>query len=208
MSIPEPNPSGLCMCGCGKPAPIATATDKNRGRVKGKPLRYIAHHQMGGPDAASIARRFWAKVDKSVDPDACWVAHHGRHKSGYGQLRVNGKTQLAHRVVWQLTFGSIPEGLFVLHKCDTPACVNPAHLFVGTPADNMTDMVNKGRSLHRYGGASPSARLKQWQIDDIREQSTKGVTRTDLAKKYGVTQSHVSSIVLHKCWKSVGEQSS
>ena len=64
---------------------------------------------------------------------------------GYGKTNVYGKTQNAHRVVWELANGPIPKGMYVCHRCDTPACVNPEHLFIGSPSDNQRDRVRKGR---------------------------------------------------------------
>lgn len=75
-----------------------------------------------------------------------WVGH--RLKKGYGQMRCGKKLVLAHRASWAAFKGEIPVGLFVLHKCDNPSCCNPEHLFLGTNADNMNDMVAKGRNNH------------------------------------------------------------
>lgn len=89
------------------------------------------------------AERFWAKVDKR-GPDACWPWLASRCDSGYGKFRV-GKMTRSHRVAFELGGGEIPDGQCVLHRCDNPACCNPAHLFVGTFNDNVQDMVRKGR---------------------------------------------------------------
>ena len=91
--------------------------------------------------------RFWPKVNMGGAPDylycELWAAY--RDKGGYGIFWFQGKQQGAHRVSWILEFGEIPEGEQVLHHCDNPPCVNPEHLYLGTPKDNMADMVKRGR---------------------------------------------------------------
>lgn len=95
--------------------------------------------------------RFWAR--KTISGE-CWlwtrIGPHKKYPAGqtvesYGQYWVDGRTYFAHRLAYELTYGAIPQGLSVLHRCDTPACFNPAHLFLGTHADNMRDKAQKGR---------------------------------------------------------------
>lgn len=106
------------------------------------------------PMRTDLATRFWAKVHKT---ERCWLWQ-GAKAWGYGKIYVEGHVIRAHRVAWEMTHGPIPEGLLVLHECDTPACVNPSHLRLGTQRENISDCRSRGRfrsqterdSLGRY----------------------------------------------------------
>jgi hypothetical protein len=94
-----------------------------------------------------IKIRFWSRVDKSGGPDACWLWI-GSKAAGYGQFAIShGVIERCHRLAYFYTHGydSIPDGMFLCHKCDNPACCNPDHMFVGTPKENTEDCRRKGR---------------------------------------------------------------
>jgi hypothetical protein len=138
----------------------------------------------------AFAARFWSRVDKS---GACWLWTLSRHDFGYGQVVVKRRPRGAHRVAWELMNGPIPEGMSVLHRCDNPPCCNPAHLFLGTDADNAFDKVRKGRA---------PIKLTPAQVLEIRAKHAAGGTNyCALAREYGVTDPMVRLIVLRKAWK-------
>lgn len=97
-----------------------------------------------------LAERFWAKVDTSAGPEACWPWT-GSKSREYGYIKVLGKNTPAHRVAYKLQNGEIPEGLDVLHTCDNSLCQNGAHLFTGTALDNVKDCMQKGRRASKVG---------------------------------------------------------
>jgi len=127
----------------------------------------------------------------------------GTTTGGYGRVRRGKRTHYAHRVAYELLVGPIPEGVCVLHRCDTPPCVNPAHLFLGTIADNNQDMVQKGRGIAKSGEQHCRARLTEDDVLAIRARAAAGETQRPLAREYGVDQATISNIVTRKSWKHV-----
>lgn len=100
-------------------------------------------HKIWKPKREAVTR-FWSKVDRRESAD-CWNWTGGKNGGGYGSLTVKGERILAHRFVWEITHGPIPDGLLCLHKCDRPPCVNPNHLYIGTHEDNMRDKMERYR---------------------------------------------------------------
>ena len=131
----------LCECGCGGLPPLARWTDPRWGHIKGQPCRFLPVHtsRRKPPEV-----RFAAFV-KPVE-SGCWEWQGFCLANGYGRFGLRaGKIVLAHRFAYEMANGVIPDGKMILHSCDNPPCVNPAHLSVGTHADNMHDMENRGR---------------------------------------------------------------
>lgn len=142
-----------------------------------------------------MAERFWLKVDiRSLDD--CWNWLSCKDPNGYGRFKSNFGTGLAHRIAWILTNGSIPDGLFLCHKCDNSSCVNPRHLFLGTQEDNIDDMYSKNRGA--VGSRHGNSKLSELDVEEIINSTDSQQT---IAKKYGVKQQAVSKIKLGLRWK-------
>lgn len=178
--------------------------------------------------------RFWAKVDKSAGPDACWLWTAAKRKTGYGLFYIR-RAHGSHRIAWAMDKGPIPDGLCVCHRCDNPPCCNPAHLFLGTYADNNHDKEIKGRGNHASGnkngartkperlsrgdahysrthperlsrGESHSrAKLTTAQVLEIRDlYAAGGITYCKLAALFGVSYANIGDIIHRRVWKHVG----
>ena len=145
----------------------------------------------------SLKLRFEEKYIPATE-SGCWLWIAGKNWCGYGKIYVNGKTEGAHRISYQLYVGPIPDGLCVLHRCDVPSCVNPEHLFLGTNKDNTQDMVKKGRSAR--GEAHWSSKLTTKDVCNIRISNDIQII---LAKRYGASQSTISDIKTNKIWSSI-----
>lgn len=154
-------------------------------------------------------RPFWDRVDEQIERTAgCWLWTGGTLKKGYGIAHDAGKHRLIHRAMWERANGPIPEGLFVLHRCDVPRCVNPAHLFLGTILDNNRDREAKGRGGQLRGAKHhrPMAKLTNEKVAEIKAKLAhpyQGIG-SKLAKEYGVSQSIISGIRHGTGWSHVG----
>lgn len=125
------------------------------------------------------------------------------HKHGYGRITRRGKHFLAHRIAWVVANGPITDGLHVCHNCpggDNPLCINVAHLFLGTNADNVADMVKKDRQ--NRGARNGKSKLTDAQVIEIRQRyASEKVTHGILAAEYGVCSSMICLIINHKNWR-------
>lgn len=178
--------------------------------------------------AAMTPDKFWSKVNKS---SACWIWNGPIGKSGYGVVGYQYRSWSAHRLSWFFTFGDIPADMYICHSCDNKLCVNPAHLWLGTSAQNSQDMVSKGRSakgdksssrLHpdslkrgekhwsksnpdkvRKGVYHHKAKITGAQVKAIRDRVQSGESMMSVASDVGIHVSSVSLIVNRKTWKHV-----
>lgn len=164
-------------------------------------MSYSKHTEANAP------QRFWIWVDKGPD-DECWEWQGTRRANGYGRFaRVPGDSGMAHRYSYELHHGPIPSGLFVLHSCDNPPCVNPAHLRAGTHAENMADKARRGR-------CNPNARTFKLTDDDVRQirrlylpgehHRFSRSNATELARRFGVTREHIEAVANRRARQRVG----
>lgn len=208
-----------CTCQfCGK---AFTSPPKRVQQGRGK---FCSRKCQGAASRAKAADRFWSRVDKDSD---CWLWQGRIEPNGYGSCWYEGRTYSTHRVAYELTYGSIPAGIHILHHCDVRTCCNPAHLFMGTAADNMQDMKRKGRSArgvangaytkpHRHprgarngaytkpervpkGEKNGNAKLSTPAVIGIRNSI--GLKQHDLAHHFNVSQATINNVILHKIWR-------
>lgn len=155
--------------------------------------------------AAEAANRasFWSHVNLL---GTCWEWTAATTEWGYGKLRYSGHDFAAHRCSYEYAYGRIPAGVFVLHACDNPPCVNPSHLFLGSAKDNTQDMLAKGRAarMGAVGVANRNAVLTEANVVDIRERFACGATPTELAAEFGITGSNLNRILRGVTWSHVG----
>lgn len=182
---------------CGKSLP-ASHKPKTCGKACGYQL--VARAKAYSRERATAI--FMSRVDRSGGDDACWLWTASASRKGYGYMRWCGKLRRAHRVAWELTNGTIPNGLHVLHNCpggDNPRCVNPNHLWLGTNLDNAIDRERKGRGNDRRGEKNGRCKLSDSQVAEIRQRhATGGISKTKLAAEYGVSEANIRLIVTFK----------
>lgn len=149
----------------------------------------------------------------------CWEWKRGKTPAGYGRIVINGRGEYAHRVAYELVHGKIPEGMHVCHSCDNPACCNPAHLWVGTPKDNMQDRDTKGRGRYKSPAEKKPARqlpsgeyspfVSAWKVtpDDVRVireiRNAQGLSYRRIGLMFGISETATEYIIKHRTWKQV-----
>ena len=153
---------------------------------------------MDKPSNSALSQQFWDRVTKTET--GCWLWT-GNTTGGYGGFRIDHTQYRAHRL--SLANGTnFPEGMHALHTCDTPLCVNDKHLYWGTHADNMKDMLERGNS--QKGEGNPNSKLTNADVENIRSlYSTGNHTHRALASRFMVTHGNIGSIVRLSTWKHV-----
>jgi hypothetical protein len=133
-------------------------------------------------------QRFESKIDKTDD---CWLWMSSKNTDGYGTIKINKKMHVAHRVMYMLYNGTIPNGMLIRHTCRNK-CVNPEHLEIGTPAENQADRLRDGTHI---------SKLTADQVLEIRRRSAESTS--DLAKEFGVSSQTIYDIIRRTLWKHI-----
>lgn len=142
--------------------------------------------------------KFWSRVNKCES--GCWIWQGGTTDDGYGTVNFKGRTQLAHRVAWLLTYNEFPK-LQLLHSCDNPPCVNTNHLREGTNAENVEDRVRRQRSA--VGQKYPQSKLTVDDVKQIIQLIGQGLSNYAIAKRFPVSHMVIKGIREGKKWKHV-----
>lgn len=148
----------------------------------------------------ALEDKFWSKVNKT---DTCWLWTGGNRGNGYGIMTVNYVLKSAHRLAWEFTYGEIPGGLQVNHKCDVRLCVRPSHLYLGTQRQNLIDARERGRLKDRSGENNGTSKLTDGDVVKIRELYKDGNRVEDLSKKFRVAMSTIYSVVSGRRWTHI-----
>lgn len=157
------------------------------------------------PPVRPIKDRILERI-KKID-SGCWVWQGAIFKDGYGAIGIRRTgSKRAHRVAYEAFKGQIPDGLWVLHRCDTPACVNPEHLFLGTPSDNTKDMLSKGRRQVLRGENHPMSRFSERFVWALRKLDRFGIPIADLARMYGLSYFAVHQLCRGRGWSHIDDQ--
>jgi len=198
--VHEKQKSKCVVIGCtGKPTAHSLCSKHYRKKLRyGDPTvsKQLQYHGL------TLEERFWKYT---VKKEGCWEWVGNCDPNGYGRLSAGNwdgkrKPMLAHRISYMIHNGGIISGKHVLHKCDNPNCVNPEHLYSGTPQDNVDDMWDRGRANpgRSVGENHGMAKLSEDQVREIRKSNETGQS---LAEKHGISASQVSAIKNRKAWK-------
>ena len=182
-------------------SPIATKGYCNRHylrQYRGNPIDKKSCYEL------TLNERFYGffEVDELT---GCWLWTGGKNKKGYGQFKYKMKSYIAHRLSYELHVGTLTPGMLVCHSCDTPPCVNPSHLFLGTNQDNTDDKFKKGRNRHANGMDNGNRKLTDDNVVEIKSLLKGGESYAAIGRLFGVRGENISFIAKGKTWSHINE---
>ena len=146
--------------------------------------------------SATLGERLFSVMPQHADENGCRNWTRSKNTSGYGHLTHKGKILKAHRISWEIyNQRVIPDGMYILHSCDNPGCINPEHLSLGTHADNMRERAERGRH--------PSAKFTRDEVVKIRQIAASGIPCSEIARQLGVAHSTIRCMVNRTAWRHV-----
>lgn len=135
-----------------------------------------------------------------VTETGCWLWLGTASPRGYGRCMIDANRQRAHRAAFAHFIGPVPNGMLVCHRCDTPSCINPKHLFLGTSADNVHDMVAKGRGVNPRGEEHVQARITNADVAEMRRLRQTGMSYGAIGKQFGMCPAAASDVIVGRRW--------
>jgi hypothetical protein len=177
----------LCICECGHEKEVSASNLTGGFSKMCKLCSYQSRKKK------SVKVRFLSKIKKTK---GCWLWTGFRTPTGYGQLGINKRPTLAHRISWTIFKGEIPNGMYVCHRCDVRFCVNPHHLFLGTAKDNTQDAFRKGRLVN----PPIQRKLSDGDVLAIRSSDEKSIV---LAEKFNVSIDQIKRIKNYTSWSKL-----
>lgn len=147
-------------------------------------------------------KRFWSKVNRLGDED-CWEWTAVRNADGYGRFQLYRKIVSSHRASYLMFCGPIPSGMVVMHTCDNPPCVNPAHLVLGTQLENVRDCAAKNRRANLKGEAHGMAFLTEKIVNAIRDAVASGFSQAEMGRAFGIRKGLVCDLVSRRTWRHI-----
>jgi hypothetical protein len=199
--LPRGSGTGPATCQqCGQEF-VARLSEVEKGDGRFCSMRCV-YADLSGP--ARAVDRFWSRVDRT---ETCWLYRPAVRSNGYGAVKYQGRTLRASHLSWTLHHGPVPDRLWVLHRCDTPPCVNPDHLFLGNRSDNMRDAAAKGRLDQQLNPLRRRAARSPFTPDDVRSVRSRyaggGITMEQLGSEFGVTKHAIWRIVHRLNWSDI-----